>query len=416
MENRPIQKIAAWSFGLAMCAVPVSIAVAESLLICSLALRLITRERTWLPRTFWFWLAWAALEIAAWLRSPEIRDGTGEIRHLLLIAALFLQVSILVRPSDRVAVWRGVILTATVSSLFLISTFVSRLLSYHGNLDPIIYLRNGGLVHHWMIYGTVEILVFAGLLQMWHFYAEDRWWLLPAFVINFLAILVSLTRMLWICCLLILALHFVWRRSRWIWAVPAIPVILFLAAPAVVRSRVIDSSHPDYYSNAERVQMMHVGWKMIREHPLTGVGPGRVEKLYTSYLSPGDPVPAYHGHLHNNLIQLAAEFGLPVAAAALMFVVVVFLDLRKRGQFALDRDELFLNRTAVLAFTGFVASGFFDYTYGHALGLILLGFAVLSGLLPSRGVRGRLPQSKRKSKERDTGGCESPSAQQSMLN
>jgi O-antigen ligase len=202
-------------------------------------------------------------------------------------------------------------------------------------------------------------------------------------LVNVAAIVLSLTRMLWICSLLLLAIHLAWRRSRWTWAVPAIPGVLFVLAPGPVRSRIIESSRPDYYSNAERVQMLKVGWRMVRANPLAGIGPGRVEVLYTNYLSPGDAVPAYRGHLHNNLAQLAAQFGLPTAAAATVFVAVLLWDLRKQYKRARHRDERFLCRTSILALTGFLTAGFFDYTYGHSLGLILIAFAVLPPLIPA---------------------------------
>jgi O-antigen ligase len=118
-----------------------------------------------------------------------------------------------------------------------------------------------------------------------------------------------------------------------------------------------------------------------------GVGPGRIETFYTSYLSPGDPIPAYHGHLHNNLAQLAAEFGLPAAAAAIIFVLVLLWELWKQYKRADDRDEQFLSRTSILALIGFLTAGFFDYTYGHSLGLILVAFAVLTPLSPAARMR-----------------------------
>ena len=295
----------------------------------------------------------------------------------------FLALPALDRIDDRVAVWRGIFVTATVSSIVLIGTFVSRLLYYRGELDPIVYLRTGGLLHHWMIYGIVEILVFGGLLEFRHLYPKERRWCSPVLAINSLAILLSLTRMLWICCLLLLVVHLAWRRSRWIWAVPAIPFLAFVLAPGPVRSRVTTSSHPDYYSNAERIQMLHVGWKMILDRPMTGVGPGLVEAKYRDYLAKADQVPAYYGHLHNNLVQLAAEFGLPVTGAALVFVAALFKDLRKRYRRVVDRGDEFLLRTAVLGLIGFLAAGMFDYTYGHSLGLILLSFVVLMPLIPA---------------------------------
>ena len=129
--------------------------------------------------------------------------------------------------------------------------------------------------------------------------------------------------------------------------------------------------------------MLRVGWAMIREKPLVGVGPGRVDRLYTQYLAPGDPVPAYHGHLHNNLVQLGAEFGVPATLAGLIFIGILFRDLWRRYQSATGRDEEFLCRTSLLGLTGFIAAGLFEYTYGHSLGLILLAFTVLSPLVPA---------------------------------
>ncbi len=76
----------------AFCAVPLSIAVAEIFLALAVAWRLfrIARGQVALlvPQVFWYWLAWAGLEIAVWLHSPERRTGLGEMRHLLLVAAL----------------------------------------------------------------------------------------------------------------------------------------------------------------------------------------------------------------------------------------------------------------------------------------------------------------------------------------
>jgi O-antigen ligase len=363
-----------------------SIAAAESLLAGSLLFRVIAiargRAKVYLPRVFWFWLAWAALELVVWLRSPRLRTGQGEMRHLVLIAALFLLAPILNRAGNWVTVWRGIALTASIGSSVLIGHFVLQLLFYRGTLDPVVYLRSGGLLHHWMVYSTVEILVFAGLLELCSLFPEERRWLLPVLAINTLAILVSLTRMLWVCSLVLLCAHLAWRRSRWLWAIPAVACVAFWTAPNVVRTRATESMHLDYYSNAERIQMLRVGWKMIQQHALTGVGPGRVDELYTKYLSASDPIPTYHGHLHNNLVQLAAEFGLPVTMAAVLFVAVLFRELRNAWLRAVDREQQFLCRTALLGLTGFVVSGLFDYTYGHSLGIILLGFTVLAPLMP----------------------------------
>jgi O-antigen ligase len=186
--------------------------------------------------------------------------------------------------------------------------------------------------------------------------------------------------MTWLACLLLLAIGLVWRRSKWIWVLPMVPIGLYVIAPDAVRSRAASFLNLGYYSNAERLQMIEVGWRMVQDRPLTGVGPGRVEELYTAYLKPGEPVPAYRGHLHNNMAQIAAMFGIPVTLAALLFVAFAFRDLIRARRKAFDPDSRFLSDTAVLALIGFLFAGLFEYTYGHALGLIMIAFAVFPAL------------------------------------
>ncbi len=392
------RRIDAFTVVLALCAVPLSIAVAETLLAIALIVRLtvLVRHRVAprFPQIFWFWLLWAGLELLSWFFSGDLEAGTGEMRHLLLIAALFLTIPALDKPVYAIAAWQGIFLAATLSSGVLIATFFWRLALYrHASAplpDPTVYLRNGGLLHHWMVYGTVEVLVFAGLLEYSRLYPAQRRWLVPIFAINGLAIVLSLTRILWVACLVLLTVHWFWHRSKWIWSVPVLPVVLFLLAPPVVRTRVIDSCKPDYYSNTERVQMLRVGLKMIAAEPLKGVGPGRVESKYRSFLKPSDPVPAYYGHLHDNAVQLAAEFGLPAAAAAVLFLCVLWITLRKTYQSTCDRDLQFLSRAGLLGVIGFVVAGVFEYTYGHSLALIMMGFV---GLAPLVAQRSRTPNS-----------------------
>lgn len=371
--------------GAALCAVPLSIAVSESFLAIALVARAtaILRSDATLavPRVFWFWLVWAGMEIAVWLHSPQPSAGKGEIRHLLLIGALFVILPVLT-AGYKLRIWHGIFFSGTIGSAAVVLGFVARLLRYQHELslggDPGFYLRNGGFLHHWMVYATVEIVVFGALLEFRTAYPEARRWTTPALAVHGLAIFLSLTRSLWLGCLLLLALHLIWRRSTWAWALPLAPVVAFLIAPGPVRSRMVDTSQPDYYSNAERVQMWRVAWKMISEQPITGVGPGRVEELYTAYLSPGDPVPAYHGHLHNNALQLAAQFGLPTLAAATLCLAVLLLDLIRSCRRAAGQEERFLYRAGLLGLTGFLFLGLMDYTYGHSLGLILLSFAAVA--------------------------------------
>ncbi len=373
---------------LAIWCVPLSIAVAEFFLTAALLYRIIRcargQDRIVLPRAFWFWLAWAALTCISVGVSPEPSAGWGTIRRILLVASLFVVIPVFRNLSQLLFAWKGVFVTSTLGSLFLIGDFISRWFYYRRELgaggDPGFYLRSGGLLNHWMVYGTVEVVIVAGMLAFWISFPRERryWW--PAILINGVAILASLTRMIWIAAFFLLGLALVLRRSRWLWALPAMVVGFYFLAPGAIGSRLRDTFRTDYYSNFERIQMLRVGWNMIQEYPLTGVGVGQVGNRYAEYLTAQDPIPAFRGHLHNNLAQIAAEYGLPAAGVGLMFCVVTFMSLGGRFRTAATQDDQFLPLVSLLAFSGFLAAGFFDYTYGHSLAVILLAFAVLPGL------------------------------------
>ena len=373
-----------------LCAAPVSIAASEALLAIALLARLAklaTRPLVFqLPRVFRFWLLWAGLETASWLRSASRAAGAGEMRHLLLVAALWILLPALDRSSDKVRVWKGIFAAATLGSAVLILEFFARLTRFRGELanggDPAFYLRTGGLLHHWMVFGTVEIVVFAALLEFRAAYSEDRRWTLPALVVHTTAILLSLTRCLWLAAILVVGLHILRSRSHRAWALA--PAFLILLAFGPVRQRVAQTLQPDYYSNAERFQMWRVGCQMIREHPLLGIGAGRIESEYARYLSPGERLPAFHGHLHNNALELGAEFGLLVLGAAALFAVILLRDLALASSQAGSCDSQFLCRSGLQGMAGFLAMGMMDYTYGHSVGLILLAFATLPPLLAAR--------------------------------
>jgi hypothetical protein len=68
--------------------------------------------------------------------------------------------------------------------------------------------------------------------------------------------------------------------------------------------------------------------------------------------------------------------------AGIVFLGLLFVDLLSRKKTALQREDRFATRAALLALTGFLLAGFFEYSYGHSLALILLSFAVLQDLQP----------------------------------
>src|SRR5207244_11180919 len=105
------------------------------------------------------------------------------------------------------------------------------------------------------------------------------------------------------------ALLFALKDFRLFAIVPIVAAIFFAFAPRLVTQRFISMFDAKDPTRLDRMAMLHEGARMIAAHPLTGVGPNMVEKLYADYRGP-EAVNKINPHLHNNPVQIAAERGL----------------------------------------------------------------------------------------------------------
>jgi len=109
--------------------------------------------------------------------------------------------------------------------------------------------------------------------------------------------------------------------------------------------------------------MLHAGVRMIADEPILGVGPEMVKVYYPLYRDP-DAEFWRVGHLHNNLLQLAASSGLFSAASYLALMALFFakaVQLLRRE----DRsDRAALLAGALMAAAALFVAGFFEYNWG----------------------------------------------------
>jgi O-antigen ligase len=163
-------------------------------------------------------------------------------------------------------------------------------------------------------------------------------------------------------------------KPRTLWVIPVLLVVAYLAVPSMIRRRVSFAFHPtDEPALAIRLEMWGAGLRMVREHPWLGVGPENIPRVYTQYLPPGTtPIWGYHDHLHNNLLQLAAERGLPCLVAWLWFMLALgWHILRIRGRLSSRR---WVADAAFAAWLAFLAEGFFEYNFGTSPVLMVFLF------------------------------------------
>jgi O-antigen ligase len=153
-------------------------------------------------------------------------------------------------------------------------------------------------------------------------------------------------------------------RPRFAVVAPFAIALFFVLMPLPVRDRLASATNPRDVTMNDRVAMWKAGAAMIGDRPFFGVGPGRVKVLYPVYRVPGwvDPRP---GHLHNNLVMIAAETGIPSLLAYLAFVGAFFvgaLRIAKRSPRGSPARGIALGSVGAMA--ALFSAGMFEYNFG----------------------------------------------------
>ena len=117
----------------------------------------------------------------------------------------------------------------------------------------------------------------------------------------------------------------------------------------------------------DRLAMLREGARMVRAHPLVGVGPNMVKERYAEYRDEG-AVKEVNPHLHNVPVQIAAERGLPALAVWVGFIGVLAVDLWRLFQ---NGQHRVLAATALAALASMLAAGLFEYNFGDSEFLML---------------------------------------------
>jgi O-antigen ligase len=136
-----------------------------------------------------------------------------------------------------------------------------------------------------------------------------------------------------------------------------------------VRS-IVDPSDP---TSSERVHMWRSGLAMARDHPLTGVGPRQVGKIYPRYAAP-EVTHKHRRALHSTPIQLLVERGVVgLAAWAAIFAAFFAHAWPLARRLAADADPRHAIVTgAIAAVTGFLVAGLTEYNFGDSEVLMLV--------------------------------------------
>ena len=360
----------ALQFSIAAAQILVALAV-----LCWLGALIVGHERFEAPRFFLPLAVYAGLTLISAAFSANPRASLVDSKQLVL----FVLVPVVFRfvGGTRGPTLMTVIVTCGAASAAL--GIVQYGILHYDHLGQ----RPLGTLGHYMTYSGLLMLVVAIALARVLFGRGERTWaalVIPALCV---AVALSFSRSAQVGVCAAVALLFALKDFRLFAIVPVVAAIFFAVAPGQISQRFVSMFDKKDPTRVDRVAMMHEGGRMVAAHPLTGVGPAMVQRLYAEYRG-DDAVNKINPHLHNVPLQIAAERGLPALAAWLWFIVAVVRDLWQR--FKSNRDQ-FLPAAALAALVALLAAGFFEYNFGDSEVLMLFLIVITLPAAAQRPIR-----------------------------
>ena len=355
-------------------ALQLSIAVAQILLTLTLllwvAVMIVRHERPDAPAMFWPLLAYAGITLVAVVFSFDPSTSFVDSKQLVL----FVIVPVVYR-------WARGASARTVSNVIVsVGAIVAVIgIVQYGILEfDAVGRQARGTMGQVMTYSGMLMLVIAHTAARLLFDQRDRTW--PALVLPALLVALALTytRNAWVGAWVAVGLLMLLKDLRLLFILPIVAALFVVAAPPQLTNRLYSIFDMENSSNRDRFALARTGGRMVRAHPLTGVGPNVVKDVYAEY-GDGSAVVGSTVHLHNVPIQIAAERGLPALAIWVSFIAVVVRGLLQKLRASPHRA---LAAGGLAAVAGMLAAGMFEYNFGDSeflmlfLVLITLPFAV----------------------------------------
>lgn len=369
---------AAWAACAAASLSLVSIAASQSLLGLAIGLLLVSRARWQAPRFAWPLAAFVAFTFLSLAFSPDPAAGWPQIRKLYLLLALPLVFTTFRQHTQfprRLAVaWVGLGAAAALWGIVQFYLKWTRA-AVAGQEFYVAYVadRITGFMSHWMTFSSqmmFALLLGVALLFWGGFSRRNRVVLAMGLGVIGLALILTMTRGIWIATLFGL----VYLLARWRpWSVAALPIlaaVVLVAGPESVRIRATSLFQPrgEMDSNMHRIVSWRTGMAMVRAHPLLGAGPEQVKLTFDKYVPPdiARPLPVgFYGHLHNIYLQFAAERGIP-AMLSIVGVFVWALLSWLRSTRSAPAEARWILHGGVALVIGVLVTGFFEHNLGDS--------------------------------------------------
>jgi O-antigen ligase len=310
-----------------------------------------------LPGFFWPLLVYAALSIIVCFFSVSPAVSFKDARELLLYLVVPVAMSAAASQRGRAWLMAALLTSGLASSLYSIGYFIIK--ARPGE-------RIQGFMGHYMTQAGLLLLFASAALSFLLFFRNRTRWLWGiAFILAIAALSLTLTRSAWVGLVVAAGFILVLYKPKALIILPAVIALFLLASPRTMKRRALSIFNLHNYGNTLRVEYLRAGWQIIREYPLHGTGPDTVDMVFQNPKYGLSEVSRQNVHLHNNIVQIAAERGLPTLLAWVVFIVWTFASLLKLLK---NKDSMVYPQAAAgaAALLALVTAGLFEYNFADS--------------------------------------------------
>lgn len=355
----------------------ISISLSQIFLAISLLLWLIlllTKKRNLLiPSFFWPLIAYAVLSLISSFLSVSPEISLKDSRELLL----FLIVPIVYTGFQKVSA------ITKANRVLLVSAYICILYSlFYFFFKASAGERITGFMGHYMTQAGL-LLLFSSMAMSMFLFARHKirflWGL--ALLLGLFTLTLTQTRSCWIGIVVASLVILLIYNPRTLIIVPVAIGLFLIFSPQYIKKRAFSIFGLRSSSNVLRIQYAKAGLKIIKDFPLLGSGPDTVDMVFQNPKYELSEEAKRNVHLHNNILQIAAERGIPTLLAWLTFMIWTFISLIRLLR---NKDPtLFPYSAAALAvLLALTVAGFFEYNFADSeittlfLYLITIPFAL----------------------------------------
>jgi len=309
------------------------------------------------PPFFWGMIVYCALSILASFFSVNPGVSLIDSRDLLLFLIIPIVYIGLQQANEINRANLALLASAYVSIFYSLFTYVFK--AAPGE-------RVQGFMGHYMTQAGV-MLLFGALALSIFIFSRDRarfFWGL-GFLLSVLILILTSTRSAWIGIVIATSVVLFFYKPKTLIIIPLATALILLLSPREVKNRALSIFSTRNFSNAQRLEYLNAGIQIIKEYPIFGTGPNTVEMEFQNPKYGLSEEAKQNVHLHNNILQIAAERGIPTLLAWFVFLVWLFISLIKLVP---NKDPTLFPLTvaAIAAFLAHFAAGLFEYNFADA--------------------------------------------------